>query len=67
MKSRITMGEASLPLIVSVMNGHVTLTDAKGYFVLCLAPEQIAELARAVAAATEPPPWLGQPIPKGPA
>jgi hypothetical protein len=50
MKERITMGEASLPLIVSVSKGHVTLTDAKGYFVLSLTPEQIAQLARAVAA-----------------
>ena len=57
------MGEAVLPFRASVSEGQVTLTDAQGYFVVSFTPEQIAELARAVAVATEPPPWLGQPIP----
>ena len=61
------MGEAVLPFRASVSGGQVTLTDAQGYFIIHFTPEQIAELARAVAVATEPPPWLGQPIPKGPA
>ena len=67
MKKHITMGEAVLPFRVSASEGQVTLTDAQGYFVVSFTPEQIAELARAVAVATEPPPLVRQtiPIPKG--
>jgi hypothetical protein len=60
------MADAVLPLaIVANEEGFITVTDANGYFVVCLAPIQIATIARAIAVATEPPPWLGQPIPKG--
>jgi hypothetical protein len=62
------LADAALPLYVKATDeGYVSLVDANGYFVLSLTPIQIAAIARAVAGATEPPAWLGQPIPKGPA
>ena len=64
----IRLADAVLPLYVMASDeGFISLIDANGYFVLTLTPIQIAAIARAVAVATEPPPWLGQPIPKGPA
>lgn len=64
--SQIRMADAVLPLnIMANEEGFITVTDANGYFVVCLAPIQTAAIARAIAVATEPPPWLGQPIPKG--
>ena len=58
------LADAALPLNIHANDvGFVTVTDADGYFVLCLTPIQIAAIARAVAGATEPPAWLGQPIP----
>jgi hypothetical protein len=60
------MADAMLPLnVMASEEGWLTVTDANGYFVVCLAPIQTAAIARAIAVATEPPPWLGQPIPKG--
>jgi hypothetical protein len=54
----------ALPLYVKATDeGYVNLVDANGYFVLTLTPIQIAAIARVVAGATEPPAWLGQPIP----
>jgi hypothetical protein len=43
--------------------GLLTVYDAEGWIVLSLNAIQLAAIARAVAVATEPPPWLGQPIP----
>jgi hypothetical protein len=58
------LADAALPLnIMTNDEGYISLVDANGYFVLSLTPIQIAAIARAVAGATEPPPWLGQPIP----
>lgn len=67
-RAPVRWADAALPLnILANDEGFISLIDAKGYFVLTLTPIQIAAIARAVAVATEPPPWLGQPIPKGPA
>ena len=58
------MADAVLPLHVTASDeGFVTVIDTDGYFVLCLTPIQLAAIARAVVGATEPPAWLGQPIP----
>jgi hypothetical protein len=58
------LADAALPLNITANDeGYISLIDAKGYFVLILTPTQIAAIARAVAVATEPPAWLGQPIP----
>ena len=67
MSRPITFAEAQLPLSILPFNGGtITLIDARGYFVLSLTPEQLREIGEAFARAMEPPPWLGQPIPKGP-
>ena len=64
----VRLADAALPLyVVANDEGYISLIDANGYFVLSLTPIQIAAIARAVAVGTEAPPWLGQPIPKGPA
>jgi hypothetical protein len=50
------MADAVLPLnIMANSEGFITVTDANGYFVVCLAPIQTAAIARAIAVATEPP------------
>ena len=65
-RAPVRWADAALPLnVFATDEGYVSLVDANGYFVLSLTPIQIAAIARAVAGATEPPPWLGQPIPKG--
>lgn len=67
-RAPVRLADAALPLNVFANDaGFITVTDADGYSVLCLTPSQIAAIARAVAGATEPPAWLGQPLPKGPA
>jgi hypothetical protein len=67
-RAPVRLADAALPLYVAASDrGFLSLIDANGYFVLTLTPIQIAAIARAVAVATEPPPWPGQPIPKGPA
>ena len=64
----IRLADAVLPLYVAANDeGYISLIDTNGYFVLSLTPIQIAAIARAVAVGTAAPPWLGQPIPKGPA
>lgn len=64
----VRLADAVLPLYVMASDeGFISLIDANGYFVLTLTPIQIAAIARAVAVGTAAPPWLGQPIPKGPA
>jgi hypothetical protein len=64
----VRLADAALPLyVVANKEGYISIIDTNGYFVLSLTPIQIAAIARAVAGATEPPPWPGQPIPKGPA
>lgn len=66
-KKQITMGEAALPLrLLTNLEGFVTVTDAEGYYVFSLSPLQVKALVEAITKASEPPPWLGQPIPKGP-
>ena len=67
MKKQITMGEAVLPLrLYTNPEGFVWVTDAAGYYVLSLAPIQVKALVEAVTKVSEPPPWLGQPIPGKP-
>jgi len=66
-RAPVRWADAALPLNVFANDeGYVSLVDANGYFVLSLTPIQIAAIARAVAGATEPPAWLGQPIPTKP-
>ena len=53
------LSDATLPLnVMASEEGSLTVYDAEGWIV------QVAAIARAVAVATEPPPWLGQPIPR---
>jgi len=67
-KHHITMGEATLPLNFHLNpEGFIWITDAQGYYVLSLAPLQVAALVEIIAKVSEPPPWLGQPISKEPA
>jgi hypothetical protein len=64
----VRLADAALPLyVVANKEGYISLIDTNGYFILTLTPIQIAAIARAVAVGTAAPPWLGQPIPKGPA
>ena len=63
-RAPVRWADAALPLnIMANEEGFISVIDANGYFVLSLAPIQIASIARAIAVATEPPPWPGQPIP----
>ena len=59
-----SFADATFPLnVMASEEGLLTVYDAEGWIVLSLNAIQLAAIARAVAVATEPPPWLGQPIP----
>ena len=59
------LSDATLPLnVMASEEGFLTVYDAEGWIVLSLHPNRVAAIARAVAVATEPPPWPGQPIPR---
>ena len=56
MKDRITLGQATLPLNnMANAEGFISVTDALGYFVVCLAPIQVKALVSAVLAVADLP------------
>jgi hypothetical protein len=40
------LADAELPLRIQVMNGNLSITDARGYFILDLDPRKLAELRK---------------------
>ena len=40
------LADAELPLRIQMMNGNLSITDARGYFILDLDPRKLAELRK---------------------